>query len=51
MLGIGLDFYLVARVILGSRLPSAVLAAAVVGVFAVLWFGLPRAMNDARAGH
>jgi uncharacterized protein DUF6328 len=42
MIGIGLDFYLIARVILGSRLLSGVLAGVLVAVFSALWFGLPR---------
>jgi hypothetical protein len=42
MIGIGLDFYLIARVILGARLLSGVLAGVLVAVFSTLWFGLPR---------
>jgi hypothetical protein len=42
MIGIGLDFYLIARVILGARLLSGVLAGVLVAVFSMLWFGLPR---------
>jgi hypothetical protein len=42
MAGIGLDFYLIARVILGTRSLSALLASLLVVLFAILWFGLPR---------
>jgi hypothetical protein len=42
MIGIGLDFYLIARVILGGRILSGVLAGGLVALFSVLWFGLPR---------
>jgi hypothetical protein len=42
MIGIGLDFYLIARVILGARILSGVLAGVLVALFAGLWFGLPR---------
>jgi uncharacterized protein DUF6328 len=42
MIGIGLDFYLIARVILGARILSGVLAGVLVALFSVLWFGLPR---------
>lgn len=42
MLGVGIDFYLVARVILGDTTMSALLAAGVVLVFTVLWFVFPR---------
>ena len=42
MLGIGLDFYVIARVILESRTLSGLLAIALVGLFFLLWFLLPR---------
>jgi hypothetical protein len=42
MVGIGLDFYLIARIILGARSLSALLASLLIVVFAILWFGLPR---------
>jgi uncharacterized protein DUF6328 len=40
-LGIGIDFYLIARIILDSP-AVALLAAALLAVFIVLWFVLPR---------
>jgi len=40
--GIGLDFYLIARIILAARGLSAILASLLMVVFATLWFGLPR---------
>jgi hypothetical protein len=42
MAGMGIDFYLISRVILGSIAGSLVAAAALMIVFGVLWFGLPR---------
>jgi Family of unknown function (DUF6328) len=42
MLGIGLDFYLIARMILASRFISLFLAVVLVSVFSSLWFLLPR---------
>jgi hypothetical protein len=42
MVGIGLDFYLIARVILGGRGVSAVLTGLLMLLFVFLWFGLPR---------
>jgi uncharacterized protein DUF6328 len=42
MLGIALDFYLIARLILGHVLVSALLAGVLVTLFAGLWFGFPR---------
>jgi hypothetical protein len=42
MLGIALDFYLIARVILESTLISALAAVGLVCVLASLWFVLPR---------
>jgi uncharacterized protein DUF6328 len=47
-LGICLDFYLVARMILENRW-SAALAAALLAVFLALWFGLPRVYGARRA--
>jgi hypothetical protein len=41
-LGVGIDFYLVARVILDNPTLSALVAAAVVLVFGFLWFVFPR---------
>lgn len=41
--GISLELYLVARVIAGSQKTAAVLAAAVLAVFIILWLVLPRA--------
>ena len=42
MLGIALDFYLIARLILGDFINSALLASVLVLLFAGLWFGFPR---------
>ena len=42
MVGIGLDFYLIARMILANRLFSLLLAIALVSVFSGVWFVLPR---------
>jgi hypothetical protein len=42
MLGIGLDVYLIARIILGARGPAAVLAALLLACFAHCWFLSPR---------
>ena len=41
-IGIGIDFYLVAHVILGNTMVSALVAAGVVLVFGILWFVFPR---------
>jgi hypothetical protein len=41
--GIGIDFYLIARVILGDAGIAAMLAAGLVVFFAVCWFAFPRA--------
>ena len=41
-LGLCLDIYLVARVIVGTRGVAATVAAALLGVFIVLWLLLPR---------
>jgi hypothetical protein len=40
--GIAVDLYLVARLILGTPGPAAGLAAAVLVMVLGLWFGLPR---------
>jgi hypothetical protein len=42
MLGIGLDFYLIARLILGYGLSAVTAATALVLFIALCWFGLPR---------
>ena len=42
LLGICLDFYLIANLILQDTLVSLVLAALLLGVFLALWFLLPR---------
>jgi hypothetical protein len=41
MLGIGIDFYVIARVILANSWLSFLLAFALVSLFASLWFLLP----------
>jgi uncharacterized protein DUF6328 len=41
MLGIGLDFYLIARIVLGSPALAAAEAIALVLFFVVCWFGVP----------
>jgi hypothetical protein len=46
--GIDVDLYLVARVILGTPGPAAVLATLVLVVYLALWFGLPRYIRGAR---
>jgi len=43
MLGIALDFYLIGRIILGSRIASGLAALGLIAVFSCLWFVLPRA--------
>jgi hypothetical protein len=48
MLGIGLDFYLIARVILENARLSAVLAVALACVISSLWFLWPRLANARR---
>jgi hypothetical protein len=45
MAGMGIDFYLISRVILGSTAISIAAAAALMIVFAMLWFGLPRLVS------
>lgn len=42
LLGIALDFYLIARVILDNTTLSLILATALVGIFSGMWFLLPR---------
>src|SRR3982751_1154601 len=41
-LGISLDLYLVARVILGAAVPAAVIAVGLLALYLGLWFVLPR---------
>ncbi|MFL5607563.1 MAG: DUF6328 family protein [Gemmatimonadaceae bacterium] len=41
-LGISLDLYLVARVILGAAVPAAVIAVGLLALYLGLWFLLPR---------
>ncbi|MFL5488546.1 MAG: DUF6328 family protein [Gemmatimonadaceae bacterium] len=43
--GICLDVYVVARVIVGSRVVAGTVAAALLGVFIVFWLLLPRAVR------
>ena len=45
MLGIGIDFYVIARVILANHWLSVLLALALVSLFASLWFLLPRLLS------
>ena len=40
--GVSADLYIVARLILGTALPAAVIAVAVLTVYVALWFVLPR---------
>ena len=42
VLGIGLDFYVIARVILANRWLSVLLTLVVVSLFVSVWFLLPR---------
>ncbi|SRR6266545_4938260 len=42
MLGIGLDFYLIARVILNNSLLSLLLTLVLISIFSSAWFLLPR---------
>jgi hypothetical protein len=42
LLGISFDFYLIARLILNNATMSLAMSAALLMVFAVLWFLLPR---------
>jgi hypothetical protein len=42
VLGIGIDFYVIARVILAKRWLSVLLTLVVVSVFGYVWFLLPR---------
>jgi hypothetical protein len=48
--GICLDVYLVARVIVGSREIAGIVAVSLLGVFIVFWLLLPRAIRRRRAG-
>jgi len=50
LLGIGLDFYLIARVVLGSSVFAAAEAIGLVMFFALCWFGLPRWGRKTRSG-
>ena len=42
VLGIGIDFYVIARVILANRWLSMLLTLVVVSLFVYVWFLLPR---------
>lgn len=42
LVGIGLDFYLIARVVLGSAALAAAEAIGLAAFFALCWFALPR---------
>lgn len=42
MLGIGMDFYLITRIITKQPVLSLLMAALLVAAFAILWFALPR---------
>jgi hypothetical protein len=44
-IGISMDLYLVARILLGATMPAALLAVLVLLIYATLWFGLPRYMR------
>jgi hypothetical protein len=48
--GIGIDFYLIARVIMESRAIAALLAILLMGFFASFWFLLPRMRRDRSPG-
>jgi Family of unknown function (DUF6328) len=43
MLGMGIDFFLIAHIVLGEALPAAIAAAVLVAFFACCWFAFPRA--------
>lgn len=43
MAGIGIDFYLIARIVIGERAPAAGAAAALVAFLVLCWFVFPRA--------
>jgi hypothetical protein len=45
-IGISVDLYLVARIILGTTLPAAMLAALMLLVYLGLWFWLPRSLGS-----
>ena len=49
-LGLCLDIYLVARVIVGRRAVAATVAASLLGVFIVLWLVLPRVSRSRSIG-
>jgi hypothetical protein len=49
-IGISVDLYLVARIILGTTLPAAMLAALMLLVYLGLWFWLPRSLGSWIAG-
>jgi hypothetical protein len=49
MLGIGLDFYLIARVVLGSSGVAAAATSGLVFFFVSCWFGLPRWVGKSRS--
>jgi hypothetical protein len=46
--GICVDVYIVARVIIGSRLDAEIVAAGLLGVFIVLWIVVPRIIRRSR---
>jgi len=48
MAGIGLDFYLIARLILGQVAPAAIAAALLFAFFGACWFALPRLLPPPR---
>ena len=50
LLGIGIDFYVVARVILANRWLSVLLTLVVVSVFGHFWFLLPRLARGQSVG-
>jgi hypothetical protein len=47
--GICLEVYVVARVIVGSRVVAGIVAAGLLGVFLVFWLLLPRAIRRRRS--
>lgn len=47
-LGLSVDFYLIARIVLGSTTASAAAALVVAGAFFGLWYVMPRAARAAR---
>jgi hypothetical protein len=48
--GIGIDFYLISRIIMESRAIAALLAILLMGFFASFWFLLPRMRRDGPSG-